>query len=127
MIPVLIEVYREKPGSKIDLGEGFTVVNFLSDHFEIESAFDDDVFVVFNQVYDPSWELKIDGEPAPLDDLDGYFIDFKVPGGYHEIELSYENDLFKASIILNYLITFLLVVYLFYHYFFSKRYSFPEE
>jgi len=57
-------------------------------------------FAVFNQTRDPGWRATVDGRPAEIRRVNGFFQGVAVPAGEHKVEFRYLPEGFAAGLLL---------------------------
>lgn len=77
-----------------------------------ETNFDENRFVFFSIPYDSGWSLTIDGQEAVLEKVNVGFMGFRVPAGYHEVELKYETPGLRIGLLISLAAILMFVIYL---------------
>jgi hypothetical protein len=76
----------------------------------IHTKTDTDGFLVLNEIYDPDWIAKLDGQPADVYEANSLLRGLYLPAGEHTIVFAYENSLYSAGLRLSLLALAVLLV-----------------
>ncbi|HVV71878.1 MAG TPA: YfhO family protein, partial [Verrucomicrobiae bacterium] len=75
--------------------------NFSNQRISIQTETPSPSLLVVAQTYYPAWKAYVDGKPTPLWKANYAFQSLQVPSGRHTVELRYEDNLFRAGIVLS--------------------------
>jgi hypothetical protein len=66
-----------------------TVVSAEAGHIEVQTASDQNAFLVYSESFFPGWKAEVDGQPASVFRTDGVLLGIPVPAGEHTVVLAY--------------------------------------
>ncbi len=96
----------------------FNVVEHFSDSIKFSVDSSNKLYVLFHQTFDKNWKLQIDDLNAVIFKANTHFLGFSIPAGKHNIKLIYKNNLLRNLIFLNYIITFIVLFFVYRQYYF---------
>lgn len=108
---IINEKYKDKVSAEEYSGEGeITMTSYAPNHLKYKSNSEEKQFAVFSEIYYPlGWTAYIDGEKAPILQVNYTLRGLEIPAGEHEIEFKYQLDSYKTSTYFAYAGSILLI------------------
>lgn len=101
--------------------ESVSITAYSSDQVTLQATATGDGMLVLSDVYDPNWEVTVDGEGAQLYVVDGVLRGVALSAGTHTISFSYEPDSLRYGLIVSLVTIGGMIVFLAYVYRETKR------
>ena len=77
--------------------DAVTITQYEPDEITLSASLGASGLLVLSEVYDPGWDVLIDGQEAEILKVDGLLRAVVVPAGTHEVEFRYEPTVLRAG------------------------------
>lgn len=107
-------ILEQKPDREPAVGSGSAEIrSYTPTTVEVVTSSDVNKLLFLSDVFDPGWQVRIDGKKAPLYRADYIFRAVSVPAGTHTIHFTYTPTTFIYGILLSAIATILGIVVIF--------------
>jgi uncharacterized membrane protein YfhO len=77
------------------------IVSYSATEVVLHTDSDEEGYLVLTDAYYPGWEVRIDGEPAPIHRANVMFRAVAVPAGAHNVVFRYRPASFRVGLIIS--------------------------